>query len=195
MNILHRSSASVLAQIKDRITLPEVVRRYSGIALQPRGNRSVCCCPFHQEKTPSFTVFEDGKWHCFGCGKNGDVIDFTQEALGLSLPDTLKKLTADFGIGGDEQAPAPFKPRRSIRQIVHAQYFGLIDVLLLDRRILQMKLKEYSDPDQLSAGMVHELGMVEGLLDDLLTGWPEDKAAAVDRGRRFYRGGHRTTVA
>ena len=57
----------------------------AGVKLKRAGSEWKGCCPFHSEKTPSFTIYADGKrWHCFGCQKSGDVLDFVQEAQGLS---------------------------------------------------------------------------------------------------------------
>ncbi len=55
------------------------------VALKRRGSRWVGLCPFHAEKTPSFTVNEEGLWHCFGCGVGGDIFRFAmdQEAMGF----------------------------------------------------------------------------------------------------------------
>jgi predicted P-loop ATPase len=66
--------------------LPDVIRA-SGVALTADGDEFRACCPFHGEKTPSFTVFRksgaDWKYHCFGCGEHGDVLDYVQEYYGL----------------------------------------------------------------------------------------------------------------
>jgi DNA primase len=55
------------------------------------------CCPFHSDRSPSFTIFDGGRrFHCFGCGASGDVLDFVQRAYGVSLPEAARML------GGDE---------------------------------------------------------------------------------------------
>lgn len=58
------------------------------------GNRFTACCPFHNEKTPSFTVFADNHYHCFGCHKTGDSINFIQELNSLTFLDAVKFLNA-----------------------------------------------------------------------------------------------------
>lgn len=55
------------------------------------------CCPFHGEKTPSLKLYEK-RWHCFGCQAHGDALDFAGKLFGLSAPDALRKLNADFGL-------------------------------------------------------------------------------------------------
>ncbi len=68
------------------------------VALKRRGSRWVGLCPFHSEKTPSFTVNEEGLWHCFGCGEGGDIFRFVmdQEALGFS--DAVRSLAERAGL-------------------------------------------------------------------------------------------------
>ena len=83
--------------IKDKLTIVDVVSRYA--QLKPKGNRMAACCPFHQEKTPSFYVDpRRNLYHCFGCGKGGDLIHFTQEIEGLSFRESLDFLADLAGI-------------------------------------------------------------------------------------------------
>jgi DNA primase len=65
------------------------------VALKRRGRDWLGLCPFHGEKTPSFTVYQGGgagRFHCFGCGRHGSVIDYVQEALGCSTRDAIHAL-------------------------------------------------------------------------------------------------------
>jgi len=84
----------------------------SGVELRRQGRRFVGLCPFHEEKTPSFFVFDDQRFKCFGCGEYGDVIDFVQKIYGLSFPDALKHL----GIEKGEITP---ETRRGIQKRKH----------------------------------------------------------------------------
>ena len=67
-----------------------------GVKLEKDGAEWVACCPFHQEETPSFTLFvgQDKSWrfHCFGCGERGDVLDFVQKIKGVDFKEALKVL-------------------------------------------------------------------------------------------------------
>jgi hypothetical protein len=90
----------MLAAQKNNIDLASIVMD-AGIELKQRGTRHVGLCPFHNEKTPSFYIFQDNKFKCFGCGEHGDVIDFIQKLHGLSFQDALKHL----GISQDEITP------------------------------------------------------------------------------------------
>ena len=61
--------------------------------LQKKGNNYVCRCPFHEEKTGSFTVSpQKSIYHCFGCGKGGNVLTFIQEYEGLNFVEAVEKL-------------------------------------------------------------------------------------------------------
>jgi DNA primase len=71
------------------------------LQLTSRSGRLMGCCPFHQEKTPSFMVFDD-HYHCFGCGAHGDAIDFTRHDQGLGFIETLRYLAQKYGIEAPE---------------------------------------------------------------------------------------------
>ena len=78
----------------------------------------MACCPFHDDKNPSMKV--DQRFHCFGCGEDGDVIDFTAKLFDLSSKEAAEKLAQDFGLIYDSQAPPR---RRYVRQKTEAQQF------------------------------------------------------------------------
>ena len=82
--------------LKENIDLVSVVES-AGVELKRSGTRHVGLCPFHTERTPSFFVFPDGHYKCWGCGSYGDVIDFVQEMHGLSFQDALKYLGIEQG--------------------------------------------------------------------------------------------------
>ena len=83
-------------KVLDEVDLAEVVSDY-GVKLQLRGHTAKGCCPFHQEDTPSFHVdTAKNLYHCFGCGKGGNVITFVMEQDGLTFPLAVKKLLKVF---------------------------------------------------------------------------------------------------
>ncbi len=94
---------SVTEEIKKRADLVEIVGQY--VALRPAGNdRWKACCPFHDEKTPSFYVSRDkGFYKCFGCSKSGDVFRFLMDMENMSFPDARKSLASRFGIALPER--------------------------------------------------------------------------------------------
>ncbi|MDC7221447.1 MAG: DNA primase [Spirochaetales bacterium] len=84
-------------EIKDKISLVDYIGQF--VSLQNRGGRYWGCCPFHQEKTPSFTVDPDRNYfHCFGCGKSGDIFSFMMEHEKLTFPEALEKAAAKAGV-------------------------------------------------------------------------------------------------
>ena len=87
----------VAEDIKSRVQIEEVIADY--LDLKPKGGRFWACCPFHSEKTPSFSVVPHmGIYKCFGCGKGGDAISFLQEIDSLSYTEALLYLAKRYQI-------------------------------------------------------------------------------------------------
>lgn len=78
-----------LEELKYKCDIVEVISQY--VPLQKKGGRYFGCCPFHNEKTPSFCV-NNGWYHCFGCGASGDVVKFVMEMESVSFYDAVKIL-------------------------------------------------------------------------------------------------------
>ena len=109
-----------LDELRSRVTLSEVVGRR--VKLVKRGREHTGLCPFHNEKTPSFTVSDEkGFYHCFGCGAHGSAIDFVMNSEGLSFPETVERLAAQAGMEVPQDRPED--RQRAERRA------GLIDVL------------------------------------------------------------------
>lgn len=84
-------------QILQAADVAEVVGDF--VSLKKRGSNLIACCPFHNEKTPSFSVSPSkGIYKCFGCGKGGDSVRFIMDLEGLSYPEALKWLAKKYGI-------------------------------------------------------------------------------------------------
>ncbi|MCG8360946.1 MAG: DNA primase [Kiloniellales bacterium] len=93
-----------LDEIRARLGLAEVIGRK--VKLTRRGREHSGLCPFHNEKTPSFTVSEDkGFYHCFGCGAHGDVIGFVMRNEGLAFPEAVERLAAEAGLAVPQRSP------------------------------------------------------------------------------------------
>ncbi len=90
---------SVFEVVKQSVTAREAAELY-GIAV---GRGGMACCPFHDDRHPSMKV--DTRFHCFGCGADGDVIDFTARLYDLSPKEAAEKLAQDFGLSYDSKAP------------------------------------------------------------------------------------------
>src|SRR4030095_5928474 len=80
-----------------RVDIVEVIDRH--VPLRKAGANYVACCPFHSEKTPSFSVSPTKQfYHCFGCGAHGTAIGFLMEHAGKSFPDAVEDLARDAGL-------------------------------------------------------------------------------------------------
>src|SRR3989337_6707 len=109
-----------LDELRARVTLASVVMRTT--KLTKAGREWKACCPFHDEKTPSFYVNDEkGFYHCFGCQAHGDVIRWMTDQRGLAFMDAVKELAQQAGM----ELPAP-DPRAAQR---HERRASLHDVM------------------------------------------------------------------
>jgi len=97
-------SPQFLDELKTRVGLAAVVSKR--VKLTRKGHEHSGLCPFHNEKTPSFTLNEEkGFYHCFGCQANGSVIDFVMETEGLSFREAVEQLAASAGMEVPQDSP------------------------------------------------------------------------------------------
>lgn len=111
-----KNDPRAIQALKSRLNIADVVKRY--LALRPAGARLVGLCPFHNEKTASFSVSpEKGVFYCFGCQASGDVIDFYCRINGLDFREGLEQLAREAGIALAEFKPDPQEEKkRRLRQ-------------------------------------------------------------------------------
>ena len=115
--------------VRQETNIVEVVENY--VQLKKSGKNYLGLCPFHNEKTPSFTVAEDKQiFHCFGCGKGGNVFTFIQEVEGLSFPEAVGKLAEPLNVSlpttsfsGVQQTPKNSMHQTLIEMHEHAKSF------------------------------------------------------------------------
>ncbi|SHN34910.1 DNA primase [Cyclobacterium lianum] len=89
-------------KVKDRVDIEEVVNDY--VSLKKKGQNLWACCPFHQEKTPSFSVSPSKQiYKCFGCGKAGDPIQFIMDIEGIGFTEAIRHLAKKYGIEIEEE--------------------------------------------------------------------------------------------
>jgi DNA primase len=120
-----------LDELRARTLLSGLIGK--SVKLQRAGREWKACCPFHQEKTPSFTINDDkGFYHCFGCGAHGDAIRYLTEAQGLPFMDAVKELAQAAGM----TVPAP-DPRAAERA---ERASGLHDVMAAASRWFEEQL-------------------------------------------------------
>jgi DNA primase len=107
-------SQDVINQIKDRIDIVDIVGQH--VSLTRAGQNLKGLCPFHQEKSPSFTVSPSRQiFHCFGCGAGGNVFTFLIRITGASFPETVRDLGRRVGIEVQEQATDAGPPQQTNR--------------------------------------------------------------------------------
>lgn len=90
-------SQSFIQDLLNRIDIVDIIDQ--SVPLKKAGNNYVACCPFHKEKTPSFSVSQSKQfYHCFGCGKHGNAINFLMEYSGKSFIEAVENLAAQVGL-------------------------------------------------------------------------------------------------
>ncbi len=95
---------SFLDELRARLPLSGIVGKR--LRLQRAGREFKACCPFHNEKTPSFYINDDKQfYHCFGCGAHGDVIGFTMRFDRLSFPEAIETLAVQAGLPVPQDTP------------------------------------------------------------------------------------------
>ncbi|HSG99974.1 MAG TPA: DNA primase [candidate division Zixibacteria bacterium] len=96
----------IVEKVREATDITEVISGF--VKLRRRGRNMIGLCPFHEEKTPSFTVSPDKQiFHCFGCGQGGNVYRFLMEHEKLSFPETVRHLAAKAGVTVPETGGAP----------------------------------------------------------------------------------------
>lgn len=141
-------------EIKSRLDIVEVLREY--IQLKPAGLNFRALCPFHREKTPSLMVSPEKQiWHCFGCGKGGDIFSFVMEMEGLSFVEALRLLAPKAGVELKRTDPA-----------LSSQRNRLLDIMAEAVRYYERALKEDG-----RAGHVRDYLAGRGLKKETIARW------------------------
>ena len=100
---------SFINSLIERADIVEIVG--SRLQLRRAGGNHVAPCPFHEEKTPSFHVYPDGHYHCFGCGAHGTTLSFLMEMDGLTFPEAVESLASLMGLEVPREHDAERRPR------------------------------------------------------------------------------------
>src|SRR5512132_1868132 len=117
-----------------RVDIVDIVDRY--VPLKKAGANYQACCPFHSEKTPSFTVSPTKQfYHCFGCGAHGTAIGFVMEYQGVGFVDAVKELAGRAGM------QVPESEGRSVNDEKPGQTRTLIDVMARAAQYYKDQLK------------------------------------------------------
>ena len=169
-----------------RNPIEDVVGQY--VTLKRSGSNLFGLCPFHGEKTPSFSVAPDkGIFYCFGCHTTGDVIDFTAKLFDLSLYDATKKLANDFNIQPlppGQSAPIPKLPAAMIERKEEQR---VLKILIEYERLLEKWKEEFapSEPedenwDDRFVHAVHHLPPLSDAIDHLFSSDPDERKEIMD---------------
>ena len=173
---------NVFEAVKQSVTTRQAAEHY-GIRVNRNG---MACCPFHNDKTPSMKL--DKRFHCFGCGADGDVIDFVAALYGLGKKEAAAQLASDFGLAyedwkppGRARKPKPRQksPEEQFREAKAHCFRVLADYLHL-LRVWKTDYAPHSPEEAFHPRFVEALqkqAHVEYLLDVLLFGETEEKAA------------------
>ena len=128
-----------IQELLARADIVEIVGRY--VQLKKTGANFSGLCPFHAEKSPSFTVSPSKQfYHCFGCGKNGDAINFLTEHTGASFMDTVRDLARQYGLQVPEDERSPGERERAAEE--NQRRASLTDVLAQAGAAYRKRLKD-----------------------------------------------------
>src|SRR5271166_4702456 len=98
-----------LDELRARTPLPALIGRRVNLARSGRQWKG--CCPFHNEKTPSFYVYDD-HYHCFGCGAHGDAVSFVMQSQGAGFREAVEQLAAEAGLEVPKPTPEAAEAER-----------------------------------------------------------------------------------
>ncbi len=157
-----------LDELRNRITLSEVIGRR--IKVTRAGRESKACCPFHSEKTPSFTINDDKQfYHCFGCGAHGDAINFVMQHDNVSFIDSVEMLAAEAGMQVPKQSPQEIEKAKKDKDL----YALLEDATLFFEGVLH----EQRNGDAL--GYLLDRGLTKETIAEFRVGFAPDDAQSL----------------
>ena len=122
-----RFPGDFLQKVRDNTNILDVVESY--VSLKKKGKRYWACCPFHQEKTPSFSVSpEDGLYYCFGCHAGGDVFSFVEKMENLSFTEAVERLAeaAHLELPRAEVSPEEKRRKQFNDELYHAMELAVV---------------------------------------------------------------------
>ncbi|MBB3860447.1 DNA primase [Novosphingobium hassiacum] len=164
-------------ELRTRISLSGVIGR--SVRVTKAGREFKACCPFHNEKTPSFTINDEkGFYHCFGCGAHGDVIRWMTDHQGLPFMDAVKELALQAGMevpAPDPRAAKVAEQQKSLHDVMAAAQQFFVNCLAEDRGT---EARRYLASRGFPAHVVREFGF--GFAPDSRTALKEALSAFPD---------------
>ncbi len=162
--------SSEVEQIKERLGVAEIIGEY--VKLEKSGVNYKALCPFHNEKTPSFTVnTERNFWYCFGCQEGGDIFTFVQKIEGLEFRDVLERFAERANVELPKFNSAKYKQERSQKQ-------EILDILELSTKIYQRLLIKGKNSKQLLE-YLKKRGLTGELIKNFRIGYSPDSWRAM----------------
>lgn len=159
--------SQTIDEIKNRIDIVEVVSDF--VSLKRKGQNMWACCPFHNEKTPSFSVSPaKGFYKCFGCGKAGDAIDFVMEVEKLNYVESLKYLAKKYGIEVKEEELTDDEAQQQ------SERESLYILLNAAKEYFENQLWESNEGRSIGLGYFKERKMSDGILKKFELGYSQD---------------------
>ncbi|EMR00941.1 DNA primase [Cesiribacter andamanensis] len=159
-----RIGQDILAELQQRLDIEEVVGDY--VSLKRKGRNLWACCPFHDEKSPSFSVAPDkGIYKCFGCGKAGDAINFVMEVESLSFMDAVKQLAQKYGLELPEEEADP----QDLQE--HQEKESLYIVLKFATEYFQDILKNHPEGKSIGYSYLRERGFSDAIIQKFELGY------------------------
>ncbi len=161
-------------ELRSRLMLSDIIGRR--VKVTRAGREYKACCPFHHEKTPSFTINDDKQfYHCFGCGAHGDVIKFVMEHDNLAFMDAIEMLAAEAGLEVPKQSPQQAQKAREEKDL----YALMEDATVF----LERNLRDPRNGEVLQ--YLHERGLKDETIAQFRIGFAPDDGQAL---RTYLRG-------
>lgn len=160
-------------ELRNRLSLSEIIGRR--VKVVRAGREFKACCPFHSEKTPSFTINDEKQfYHCFGCGAHGDVIKFVMEHDNLEFRDAIEMLAAEAGMEVPKYSPQQAQQAKEEK--------SLHDIMEEATVFFERALRDARNRDVLS--YLHERGLSDETIVQFRLGYAPDDGQAL---RQYLR--------
>ncbi len=157
-----------IQRIYDTVQIEDVVRDF--VPLKKAGSIFKACCPFHQEKTPSFAVNPNKNiYKCFGCGKGGDSVNFVMEHEKMTFPEALRYLAQKYNI----QVEETFSEKENNKEVQDARE-SLLIILNYATQFFKQQLFETEDGKAIGLPYFKERGFTENTINEFQLGYALD---------------------
>ena len=146
-----------ITNLLDRADIVDVIGRY--VPLKKAGRNMMACCPFHKEKTPSFSVSPTKQFYkCFGCGESGNAIGFLMKYEGLEFPEAVRRLAGMYGMEvPEDRSPAQKKAREKAKTLT--DYMGEAASFYREKLKLNLRAVDYLKARQITGETAAKYGL------------------------------------